>query len=77
MEFWKEKIITLSLIMEYTALVMTHVDKDTNRILKPHHDFLVKNNPGIDVLYVLGKDSGYGKIYDWKNSWTSIQNKYS
>jgi hypothetical protein len=54
--------------MDYTVLILTHIDKKTNKVLLPHLDWLLKSNPEIDYRIIVGEDSIYGKNYNWRNS---------
>jgi hypothetical protein len=54
--------------MKYTALILTHIDKNTNQPLLPHLKWLIKSNPLVDFRVVIGEDSPHGKKYNWKNS---------
>ena len=49
-------------------LLMTYIDKQTNQPKLPHLDHLRRSNPNTQIHIIIGKDSGYGKSYDWKNS---------
>ena len=49
-------------------ILMTYIDKISNKPKLPHIDHIKKSNPNSQIHIVIGKDSGYGKYYDWKNS---------
>jgi len=53
--------------MSYTVLILTHLDKETNKILLPHFKWICKTNPDADVKIIIGEDSPMGKRYNWKN----------
>jgi hypothetical protein len=53
---------------------MTYIDKKNKQPKLPHIDFIKKTNPESQIYIIVGKDSGYGKYYDWKNSDQQLRN---
>jgi hypothetical protein len=53
--------------MNYTVLILTHFDKESNKVLLPHLEWINKTNPDADVKIIVGEDSPMGKRYNWKN----------
>jgi hypothetical protein len=47
---------------------MTYIDPIQNAPKLPHLHHLQKSNPNTQIHIIVGKDSGRGKYYDWKNS---------
>lgn len=60
--------------MNYTVLILTHIDKKTKKVLLPHIKWLLKSNPNIDYKIIIGEDSIHGQIYNWKNSDQVLRN---
>lgn len=53
--------------MSYTVLILTHLDKEKNKILLPHFKWICKTNPEADVKIIVREDSPMGNRYNWKN----------
>ena len=52
--------------MNTTVLILTHMG-EMGLPLAPHIKHLKESNPGVEVCIIVGKDSPFGKGYNWKN----------